>query len=286
MADSEMKHTRANDLCNPESAAVKPAPGHLAGTWFNTDPHTGEIRKVIISVRDGAVAIRAFGATEGVSIDWGEVPAIPYVDRIGLSLVTGFRADYDFGFMKTQLATNVKYGVLVVQSYNRFADESGRPPYFTREFFSKEVAHHHVSLPAEAACAARGDLPVESGDLGGAVDLAHYVGHWTNTNPDTLAITHFDFTKRGGCFYLRASGAGYAGDWGEVEVTPHAYDVSSHRGLAFLARYAFDFAEITLAGNENKELIIIASYHRFRDGSARANYFKREFFYREEAVQK
>jgi hypothetical protein len=281
-----MKHTRANDRCNAESAAVKPAPGDLAGTWFNTDPHTGEIRKVIISVRGGAVAIRAFGANGEKPIDWGEVPAIPYVDRIGLSLVTGFRADYDFRFMKTQLATNVKYGVLVIQSYNRFADESGRPPYFTREFFSKEVAHHHVALPTEAACSARGDLLAKSRALGGAVDLTHYVGVWTNTNPATLAITHFDFTKRGGRFYLRASGAGYPGDWGEVEVTPHAYDVSSQRGLAFLARYAFDFAEITLAGNENKGLIIIASYHRFTDGSPRSNYFKREFFYRQEAVQR
>lgn len=281
-----MKLTRANDRCDAESAAVKPEPAQLAGTWFNTDPHTGEIAKVIVSVRDGEIAVRAFGATGIEPTDWGEVAATPYVDRMGSSEVTGFLAHYDFGFMQTQLATNVKYGVLVIQSYNRFADETGRPPYFTREFFSKEVAHHHVSVPAETAYAARGDRPLESRGSGGAVDLAHYVGRWTNTNPETMAITRFDFTKRGERFYLRASGAGYAGDWGEVEVTPHAYDVSSQRGLAFLARYAFDFAEITLAGNENKGLIIIASYHRFTDGSARANYFKREFFYRQEAVRK
>ena len=285
MADSEVKHSRANDHCNAESAAVKPAPEPLAGTWFNTDPETGEISKVILSIRDGAVAVRAFGANSTEPIDWGEVPATPYVDRIGLSLVTGFLAYYDFGFMKTQLATNVKYGVLVIQSYNQFSDASGRPPYFTREFFSKEVAHHHMLLPAEAPGAARADLPIEDGASGGAVDLAHYVGHWTNTNPETSAITHFDFKQCGERFYLRASGAGYPGDWGEVEVTPHAYDVSSPRGLAFLACYAFDFAEITLAGNENKGLIIIASYHRFKDGSRRSNYFKREFFYRQEAVR-
>ena len=285
MADSEIKHSRANDRCNAESAAVKPAPETLAGTWFNTDLETGEISKVILSIRDGAPAVRAFGANGTEPIDWGEVPATPYVDRIGSALVTGFLAHYDFGFMKTQLATNVKYGVLVIQSYNRFSDESGRPAYFTREFFSRQVAHHHARLPEGAVCAMRGDLSSEGRVSGGAVDLGHYAGHWTNTNPETSAITHFDFKQRGERFYLRASGAGYPGDWGEVEVTPHAYDVSSQRGLAFLAQYSFDFAEITLAGNENKGLIIIASYHRFKDASPRSNYFKREFFYRLEAVR-
>jgi hypothetical protein len=278
-----MKHTRSNDRCNAESAAVKPEPAHLAGTWFNTDPHTGEIAKVIVSVRDGEITVRAFGAAETEPVDWGEAPATPYVDRIGSSQVTGFLAQYHFGFMQTQLATNVKYGVLVIQSYNRFTDDSGRPPYFTREFFSQEVTHDHAPLPAEAACAARADLPSQSG--AGVVDLAHYVGHWTNTNPETLAITHFDFTKRGERFYVRCSGSGHPGDWGEVEAMPYAYDVSSARGLAFMARYVFDFAEITLAGNENKGLIIIASYHRFNDPAPRSNYFKREFFYRQEAVR-
>jgi hypothetical protein len=285
MADSEIRYSRANDRCDAESAAVKPTPDALAGTWFNTDLETGEISKVILSVRDGSVAVHAFGANGTAPIDWGEVAATPYVDRIGSALVTGFLAHYDFGFMKTQLATNVKYGVLVVQSYNRFSDESGRRAYFTREFFSREVAHHHARLPADAACAARGDLSAEGGASGCAVDLGHYVGHWTNTNAETSAITHFDFKQRDERFYLRAAGAGYPGDWGEVEVMPHAYDVSSRRGLAFLARYAFDFAEIILAGNENKGLIIVASYHTFKDASPRSNYFKREFFYRQEAVR-
>ena len=53
-----------------------------------------------------------------------------------------------------------------------------------------------------------------------------------------------------------------------------------------MARYDFGFAEVTLAANENKGLIIIASYHRFRDGSARSNYFIREFFYRQEVVRR
>jgi len=45
-----MKHTRTNDRCSIGSAAVKPVPEFLEGVWFNTDPGTGEIAKVVISV--------------------------------------------------------------------------------------------------------------------------------------------------------------------------------------------------------------------------------------------
>jgi hypothetical protein len=223
-----MKHTRINDRCSIASTAVKPVPEFLEGVWFNTDPGTGEIAKVVISVQSGAVSIRAFGANASRFIEWGPARATAYGDRIGSSLVTGFFAEYDFGFMKTRLATNVKYGVLVIQSYNEFRDDGSRPPYFTREFFSREVIHSHRALPTQACCVALGDL-LEKGKDG---------------------------------------------------LGTYAYDVAVTRGIAFLARYDFEFVGITLAVNENKGLIIIASYHTFKDASARSNYFKREFFYR------
>jgi len=229
--------------------------------------------------------MRAFGSSNAGPIDWGETPANPYVDRIGSSVITGITADYDFGFMKTWIAGNIKYGVLVIQSYNEFCDESGRPAYFTREFFSQEVTHRHPALPAGAPCAAHSDQP-RQGTAAGTVDLSSFTGHWTNTNPETLAITHFDLFPREGCYYIRAFGAGRAEPWGEAEATPHAYDAGSGRAVAFLTRYDWDFTEVTLAGNENKGLVIIASYHRFKDASPRSNYFKREFFYRQEAIQR
>ena len=229
--------------------------------------------------------MRAFGSTKPELIDWGETPAKPYVDRIGSSVITGLTADYDFGFMKTRIAGNIKYGVLVIQSYNEFCDESGRPAYFTREFFSKEQTHQHSALPAGASGVAQSDLPRREA-AARIVDLSSFAGHWTNTNPETLALTHFELFPRDRRYYIRAFGAGRTEPWGEAEATPHAYDVSSARAVAFLARYEWDFAEVTLAGNENKGLVIIASYHRFKEASGRSNYFKREFFYRQEAVQR
>jgi hypothetical protein len=280
-----MNYTRANDRAADEAHAAGLPPKEMEGVWFNCDPGTGEISKIVFTVRDEAITMRAFGSSNPDPIDWGETPMKPYVDRIGSSVITGVTADYDFGFMKTRIAGNIKYGVLVIQSYNEFCDESGRPAYFTREFFSQEVTHRHPALPTGAACASHSDRP-RQGTAVVTVDLSSFTGHWTNTNPETLAITHFDLFPREGRYYLRVSAAGLREPWGEVEATPHAYDASSRRAVAFLASYDLDFAEITLAGNENKGLIIIASYHRFKDRSPRSNYFKREFFYRTEAVRR
>lgn len=280
-----MKFTRSNDLATGQAHAVNLPPTGMEGVWFNCDLGTGEISKIVFAIREGAITMRAFGSSNPGPIDWGETPTKPYVDRIGSSVITGLTADYDFGFMKTRIAGNIKYGVLVIQSYNEFCDESGRPAYFTREFFSKEVTHQHPALPAGAPCAAYSDQP-RQGTAAGKVDLSSFTGHWTNTNPETLAITHFDLFPREGCYYICAFGAGNAEPWGEAEATPHAYDANSGRAVAFLARYTWHFAEVTLAGNENKGLVIIASYHRFKDASPRSNYFKREFFYRQETVQR
>lgn len=280
-----MRYTRANDRGSDETHAVGLPPEGMEGLWFNSDPGTGEISTIIIAVREGAIFLRAFGANLPAPIDWGETLATPYVDRIGSSVITGLTADYDFGFMKTRLAGNIKYGTLVIQSYNEFCDESGRPAYFTREFFSKEATHRPESLPAGEACAALSDLP-KAGTVTGAVDMSNLAGHWTNTNPETIAITHFDLFSREGRYYIRVFGAGRPDPWGEAEASPHGYDVSGGRAVAFLARYDLDFAEITLAANENKGLIIIASFHRFRDSSPRSSYLKREFFYRDEAVRR
>ena len=81
---------------------------------------------------------------------------------------------------------------------------------------------------------------------------------WTNTNSDTTGITHFSFESDGGRYCIRAFGAGHPDEWGCVEVIPHVHSVMDTHGIALMARYDFGFAEVTLAANENKGLMIIA----------------------------
>ena len=146
-----------------EGAGPFPAPriAPLLGSWFNCDTATGEILRLDLLERDGGLALRAFGADEPGPVDWGEAPAVPHVQALGSREVTGFTAHYDFGFMETRIAANVKYGVLVIQSYNHFRDDSERPCYFTREFFHQLVDRSSVPTPGADGLPARmaADLP-------------------------------------------------------------------------------------------------------------------------------
>src|SRR5262249_36810108 len=149
-----MRSVRLNDRY-PEGAEPQGRAdlGPTLGTWFNCDQRTGEIRSLTLVERDGGLVLRAFGAGDSGTIDWGETPATPYVSSLTSRAVNGFEAHYDFAFAETHVAANIKYGVLVIQSYTRFLDGSGRPSYFTREFFHQEL--DEVPSPLLGGVAAR-----------------------------------------------------------------------------------------------------------------------------------
>ncbi|MDB5036140.1 MAG: hypothetical protein JWQ98_3381 [Chlorobi bacterium] len=107
----------------------------LVGTWTNTDTDTNHFMKVITSLApDGAFSVRMFGVDDDALIDWGEADGTPFVTSATLQGV-GFHARYDFGDAETLIAANQSKGVLVIQAYTMFKDGSGRPNYFSREFF-------------------------------------------------------------------------------------------------------------------------------------------------------
>jgi hypothetical protein len=198
--------------------------------------------------------------------------------------VTGFEAHCDLGFMETHLAANVKYGVLVIQTYNAFKDGTGRGCYFTREFFHQEIVHDHG--PGEAAKDAAGmpfmmlaDIPRRAPE--GVVDLDELTGLWKNTKRATRVIRELQLLHEGGGRYVvHAAGAGAPRDWGKVPVTPCASGADARDPAGFYAVYDFGFQRMFLAANMNKGLLILASYNIFVDGGSRSNYFAREFFYR------
>jgi hypothetical protein len=237
-----------------------------------------------LTVREGVqgLVLRAFGSDGPDRVDWGEVPAVPHLSPPS-GEIGGFTARYDFGHLQTDLAANLKYGVLVIQSYNRFLD--GRPPYFTREFFHQDLGGEPPTPPAPAAetipCRTAADwLPTGRGP-GGPVDLAPLLGSWRNTYRHSRGIRRVILSQRSGEYWLAAEGVGCDADWGEARAVPYATQVAGRQPAGFLACFAFGFADWMLAANEAKGLLIIASYATFRDGSGRSSYFTREFFYRE-----
>jgi hypothetical protein len=133
-----LEFRRANDLPGESSrpgggAEIDTAP--LVGTWHSTNKATRGVGKLILSAHDGVLAVRAFGAWESSPIDWGEVRSQPFAGGVGLAEGVGFRAFYEFGFMRTLMAAYLNKRILVVDTYNVFQDDSGRFDYFLRDHF-------------------------------------------------------------------------------------------------------------------------------------------------------
>ncbi len=284
---SILRFSRANDIPGAGlSVASPPVLADLIGSWFNTNPTTGEIARLSISERGGALLLNIEAAGPPERVAWHETPAVPYMASLGSAEVTGFEAHCDLGFMETHLAANLKHGVLVVQSYNRFKDGSGRGDYFTREFFHQSVIHERGLTCAKpnhdrAAFMMAPGVSI-LGEHTAAVDLGKLTGLWKNTNRATRGICELTFTKNGDAYELNALGAGEPCDWGKVVVIPYADGVDANYPAGFVAVYGFSFMQVFLAANMNKGLMIIASYNTFCDGSGRSNCFSREFFYRAE----
>lgn len=130
--------TRAEDQLSAENgqgggATVDPSP--LVGTWLNTDKRTRGIAKLVLTQNDGALKVHAFGACDPAPCDWGEVQGDAFSSGVGSPEGMAFTALFDFGFMETFLAVYLKGGILVLDSFNTFKDDSGRSNYFSREFF-------------------------------------------------------------------------------------------------------------------------------------------------------
>ena len=110
-------------------------PSPLVGTWLATDKSTGGIVKLVLSATPEGFVVHAFGACSPSPCDWGEVKGSVYSDSVASNSGMSFTCTYDFGFLETILAVYLKGGILVLDSFNTFKDDSGRASYFTREFY-------------------------------------------------------------------------------------------------------------------------------------------------------
>src|SRR5689334_16487133 len=136
---TELRFTRAEDLPKTiHSGIAKVNPEPLVGVWHNTDKATPGIVKLILSLRDGTFVVRAFGANGSTPHDWGEVDGVVYSAGVDSDEGMAFTARYRFGFLDTTLAVYLKSGILVLDSFNAFDDQSGRSDYFSREFFYQQ----------------------------------------------------------------------------------------------------------------------------------------------------
>jgi hypothetical protein len=114
------------------------------------------------------------------------------------------------------------------------------------------------------------------------VDTAPFIGCWVSTNRQTQGIAKVVVVGDGDSLRVQAFGASSPSllAWGEVKATVFADGAASTTGLAFRAFYDLGFKETILQAKVKKGVLVVANFNRFKDGSGRANYFSREFFYR------
>jgi hypothetical protein len=114
---------------------LEPAP--LLGTWHATDKEASGVPRLELSQSEDEVLVRTFGDADGQPYDWGEVRATVYGDSPTATTAMAFSAVYDFGFLTVLLAAYGKQGILVLDTFATFKDDSGRGDYFSREFFHR-----------------------------------------------------------------------------------------------------------------------------------------------------
>jgi hypothetical protein len=107
----------------------------LVGTWLNTNGATRGIARFELAEAPGGIDVHVFGAGASETHRWPPTRASVFGDALDATAALAFSAICDLGYADVHLQVNIKGGVLVVVSLNRFKDGSGRSSYFTREFY-------------------------------------------------------------------------------------------------------------------------------------------------------
>lgn len=107
------------------------------------------------------------------------------------------------------------------------------------------------------------------------------VGDWVNTDKATRGIVRLVLSSLDGRFQVQAFGAcrPRACDWGVVEGEIYSDGVGTDLAVGFQAFYEFQFKETMLAAYLNQRILVVDSYHTFKDGSGRSRYFSRDHFH-------
>ncbi|MDC8005418.1 hypothetical protein POV27_15245 [Aureisphaera galaxeae] len=137
MQANQLAHTKTDDLVSEFYHEWGSDMSDLLGTWDNVNPKTGQISRIIVTSENQQLKLQAFGKLNEGEMDWGTVVCEIFSSNVASPTVEGFMCRFNFDFMHVQIAGNMKYGVMVIQSYNTFTDGTSRNNYFSREFFCK-----------------------------------------------------------------------------------------------------------------------------------------------------
>lgn len=111
------------------------------------------------------------------------------------------------------------------------------------------------------------------------------LGRWLNTNHETRGIAECTVARDGDDINVSIVGVGEDGPiiWPTARATPLANveEEAGQRTSVLLATFELGFMRAETHMRINKGVFVIVLFVTFLDGSGRANYVNREFFYRQ-----
>ena len=111
----------------------------FAGRWENTDPKTGGLTRLEISVIGTKVKVHAYGYCEPSDCDLGEVEGVAYAPSVDSNLTETAKAitvKYTDG-ERIMVIRPAESNRLQVETFTRFSDKSGRADYMAVYTFSR-----------------------------------------------------------------------------------------------------------------------------------------------------
>lgn len=261
----------------------EPLPGHgpldltsVTGDWVSTTGLAGGVSGFQAHEHDGSLLIAAsgYGATRGGN--WGEVPAQAFATTPRPApdhACAAFIATFDGAEVRTQLESYLALGLATGHAFHRFATDSGRRDYFTREFYIG---------------AAGGRRPVEPATTDihpllrtGANEPGALLGTWEGLAPTvTKGIYTLNVASDGVDTFVQAYGVGADGpvDWGTTRAELYADAHYLDNAPAFLATYDHGYMRVHLQARINRGCLVVCVFTTFTDDSGRSDYFVRECF--------
>lgn len=116
---------------------IKVVPAPLLGTWVNVDHQTRDLVRLVIAAKGNEITLHAFGACHPNPCDWQIVDGRVYADSVANAPAVAFTAQYNFGFAEVSMTGQLFKGVLFVETYTHFTDQSGRADYFALDIMGK-----------------------------------------------------------------------------------------------------------------------------------------------------
>ena len=116
---------------------------------------------------------------------------------------------------------------------------------------------------------------------GAKLDLSSLIGKWTNTNPATGGICKICVNQVDDALEIQVFGVHSPNflDWGTRPATAYAYEVTGEVVAGFELTYEFADQQALVTAIHNRGVLVIHTYHKFKDDGLRTNYICKEFFH-------